>query len=75
MTIKWKTGETTWFCLPRYEDDLIRFLIREGFKPKRDTIEDSVVHVNKELIKHRLDDKWNKFTGYDKILKALNIET
>ena len=71
MTIKWKTGETTWFCLPREVQQLIKFLDKQGFKPKIDSFDDRVIHVSKELNHCRLTDKWHKFTGYDKILKKL----
>ena len=68
MTIKWQTGETTWFILPRDVHTLMDFLRKKGFDPKMDSIDERICHVNKELFHDRLTDEWHKFTGYDKIL-------
>jgi len=69
MTIKWHTGETTWFILPREAHQLVDFLRKEGFEPMVDSFNDRIIHVNKELNIYQLENKWHAFTGYDKILK------
>lgn len=72
MTIKWKSGETTWFVLPREVHQLMEFLRKKGFEPKLDAFDpERVCHVNKELVHNWLTDDWHKFTGYDKILANL----
>jgi hypothetical protein len=62
--------ETPFMVLPRELGQLLQFLTREGYNPM--VTGDRTISISKPVQRYWvLHERWNKFTGYDKILAAL----
>lgn len=73
MTLIFNNKDTVEFLLPREKSKFLEFLSRHGFNPKmgKQSPFGEVVFIDKEYQHYKWIKVWEKFTGYDKILKKL----
>jgi hypothetical protein len=70
MTLIFNKQEVTWPLLPSDVPKFIQFLTERGYNPQQyDVVGLKYARVDKEVDYYHLQDEWDKYTGYDKILK------